>query len=70
MALSQQKSHALCSVDVLRDLFIQGKIDFIMKLFLQMNAVLSKEHQLIDQARKKHESALESKIDSRVRSTI
>ena len=55
MALSQQKSHALYSVNVLRDLFINGKIDFIMKLLVQMNAVLVREQQLLDQLKRKQD---------------
>ena len=55
MALSQQKTRALYSVDVLRDLFINGKIDFIMKLLVQMNAVLVREQQLLDQLKRKQD---------------
>ena len=55
MALSQQKSQPLYSARVLRDLFINGKIDFIMKLLVRMNAVLVREQQLLDQLKRKQD---------------
>ena len=37
------KSNAIHSVNVLRDLYIDGKTDFIMTLLIQMNKALSEE---------------------------
>lgn len=47
------KSNPIHSVNVLRDLYINGKIDFIMTLLIQMNKVLSEELQHAEEVRKK-----------------
>lgn len=47
------KSNAIHSVNVLRDLYINGKTDFIMTLLIQMNKALSEELEHAEEVRQK-----------------
>ena len=43
IGFSVQRSSPIYSISVLRSLYINGKVDFIMKMLIQMNAVLKQE---------------------------
>jgi len=43
IGFSVQRSNPIYSISVLRSLYINGKVDFIMKMLIQMNAVLKQE---------------------------
>lgn len=47
------KSNPIHSVNVLKDLYINGKVDFIMTLLIQMNKVLAEELQHAEELRLK-----------------
>jgi hypothetical protein len=43
IGFSVQRSNPIYSISVLRSLYINGKVDFIMKMLIQMNSVLKQE---------------------------